>query len=324
MIPRVKTTAAASWLCLMSFALQAAPPLPNEPIRPVPRVMDGDPARIALGRQLFFDRRLSRDGTIACADCHLPRYGGTDARVPSRGVGGAQGTIKAPTVFNARFNIAQFWDGRAETLEKQLDGPIHNPVEMASSWPRIIRLLKGDSRFRQAFLAAYPQGLSEAALKDALASFERSLTTPDSPFDRWLCGDVDALGAQAKRGYRLFKSYGCIACHQGVNLGGNLYQRMGVFGDYFKDRGGPLTPADLGRFNVTKDPADRFYFKVPSLRMVALEKHFFHDGSASSRDRAIQVMAHYQLGHEIPAGERRAIAAFLRSLLGHHPLLERE
>jgi cytochrome c peroxidase len=250
------------------------------------------------------------------------KYGGTDETVPSRGVGGALGVIKTPTVFNSQFNIAQFWDGRARDLNEQLDGPIHNPAEMATDWPQIIGRLNKDHDFARRFRAAYPGGLSEHNLKDALVRFESTLLTPDSPFDRWLRGDDSALDPEQLAGYRLFKSYGCVACHQGVNVGGNLFQRMGAMEDYFKARGRPPRKADLGRFNVTGDTLDKFYFKVPSLRMVALERRFFHDGSAASLDEAIQTMARFQLGRDIPKPDRRRIAAFLRSLLGRNAMLD--
>ena len=308
------------WLLLAGLA-QAGEPRQWEPILPLSKRTDLDPARVAPGKALFFDARLSSDGTVSCATCHQMRYGGTDDKVPSQGVGGAKGAIKGPTVFNTRFNIAQFWDGRALNLHDQLDGPVHNPREMNSSWPAIGRMLKADEAFRTRFLKAYPEGISEKTLKDALVTFEESLVTVDSPFDRWLKGDDSALSNEQLEGYRLFKSYGCVACHQGVNVGGNLFQRMGVMEDYFEQRGRPETRADQGRFNVTGDEQDRHFFKVPSLRMVALEKVFFHDGSASSLDQAIKTMGRFQLGRDISEADRRLIAAFLHSLLGQHPLL---
>ncbi len=318
-----KPAAALCLFVLVGFhALLPASPLLDEPIRPIPGLDDQDPERVALGRHLFFSTELSADRSVSCASCHQPALGGTDREVPSRGAGGAAGNIKTPSVFNSRFNIAQFWDGRASSLEEQLDGPIHNPGELASSWPDIIARLKKDRAFYRRFRKTYPDGMNERTLKDALVAFERSLITPDSPFDRWLQGEEDAISPQVLEGYRLFKAYGCIACHQGVNVGGNLFQRMGLLDDYFRDRGGPLTRADLGRFNVTGYPEDRFYFKVPSLRLAALQRRFFHDGSAASLDEAIRVMGNYQAGREIPPRDRTAIAAFLASLVGKHPLLD--
>ncbi len=313
-------------LAFLSLVLLACAPnthaLLKEPILPVPAEHGQDPRKVALGRELFFDTDLSRDRRVACATCHKPDWGGADDRFPSTGAHATQGVIKTPTVFNARFNIAQFWDGRAATLEEQLDGPIHDPREMDSSWPLIIERLKEKRDFRKRFERVFPGGIDETSLKAALVAFEKSLITPGSPFDRWLQGDARAISDAAKRGYRLFKSYGCIACHQGINVGGNLFQRMGVRGDYFAERRRPISRVDLGRYNVTADPDDRFYFKVPGLRTVALQRYFFHDGEATSLDQAIQLMGRYQLGIDIPAGKRQEIAEFLRSLLGRHPLLE--
>ena len=307
--------------CLCAGLAHAGAPRQWEPILPLPEPRGLDAERVALGRALFFDPRLSSDGTVSCATCHIMEYGGTDRRVPSLGVGGAEGDIKAPTVFNSRFNIAQFWDGRALNLHQQLDGPVRSPREMNSSWPAIVAVLKADEAFRTRFESAYPEGINEHTLKDALVTFEQSLVTTGSRFDRWLKGDDSALSEEELKGYLLFKSYGCVGCHQGVNVGGNLFQRMGVMEDYFRERGTPETTADQGRFNVTGDEQDRYFFKVPSLRMVALERRFFHDGSAASLDEAIETMGRFQLGREIPAPDRQRIADFLRSLLGPHPLL---
>ncbi|WP_245832003.1 cytochrome-c peroxidase [Solemya velesiana gill symbiont] len=154
---------------------------------------------------------------------------------------------------------------------------------------------------------------------DAIASFERTLITPDSPFDRWLRGDEDALNEREKEGYRLFKSYGCIACHQGVNVGGNMFQRMGAIGDYFGDRGSEIVDADRGRFNVTGKDEDLYFFKVPSLRLSAINSPYFHDGSAKDLAEAIRVMGSYQLGRRIPEAHVSLIVAFLESLVGSHP-----
>jgi len=293
----------------------------GEPVLPIPRDPGQDPGKVALGARLFQDPRLSADNTLSCASCHRLAEGGADGLARSVGVGGALGPIKAPTVYNSGFNLAQFWDGRAASLEAQVAGPIHNPLEMASNWAQVLGKLRADPGYPAQFAALYPDGLTPANIEDAIAAFERSLVTPDSPLDLWLAGDATALTPQALRGYRLFKSYGCVACHQGVNLGGNLYQRMGALGDYFGDRGTVVGPADLGRFNVTGDPEDRHLFKVPGLRLAALTPPYFHDGSAPPLEEAIRVMARYQLGRTIPPGDMADIAAFLRSAVGRHPLL---
>ncbi len=283
--------------------------------QPVPKMLMLDGKKVELGRKLFIDKRLSADDTIACSHCHALDAGGVDGLVHSRGINGAEGTINAPTVFNSGFNFVQFWDGRALTLEEQIDGPVNNPVEMGSSWPQVMQKLGQDEQYRRTFAEIYSDGITAANIKDAIATFERSLTTPDSRFDQFLAGDLQALSKTERQGYEIFVSYGCIACHQGVNLGGNMFQQMGLMGDYFGDRGN-LTEADMGRFNVTGNPADRHYFKVPSLRNVALTAPYFHDGSAASLHQAVRVMAKYQLGRTVSDSDADAIVAFLNTLTG--------
>ncbi len=293
------------------------PAVRSEPISPLPEPPLEPIAKVALGDRLFHDPRLSSDGTVACAGCHDLGKGGTDRRARSLGVGGAVGSINAPTVFNAAFNFAQFWDGRAATLEAQVAGPLHDPAEMASNWTRVVASLQADPDYRRGFAAVYPDGITPDNVSDAIASFERTLVTPDAPFDRYLRGDREAIPPDAVEGYARFKSFGCTSCHQGVNVGGNLFQRFGAMGDYFADRGN-VTRADLGRFNVTGREADRHVFKVPSLRNVAVTAPYFHDGSAQTLDEAVAVMGRYQLGREIEAEDRRLIVAFLRTLTGHY------
>ncbi len=295
--------------------------LREEPILPIPAPPAEDPRKIALGKRLFQDPQLSKDKTISCERCHRLAEGGHDPRPFSKGVGGALGSVNAPTVYNSGLNLAQFWDGRAVNLEEQVNAPLQNPVEMAMNWPEVLRRLRADAGYQQAFRALYPDGISAANVRDAIAAFERSLLTWNAPFDRWLRGDETALSPQALRGYELFRSYGCIACHQGANVGGNLYQEMGAMGDYFADRGTPITQSDLGRFNVTHQPEDRHFFKVPSLRLAVRTAPYFHDASAKTLEEAIRIMGRYQLGREIPAEDIAPIIAFLQSLVGTHPLL---
>jgi len=306
----------------MGFSTLFGAGLKHEPILPLPRHQDLDQRLVALGDRLFHDVRLSQDNTLSCAGCHVLSSGGTDRLVHSIGVGGAQGGINAPTVYNSSFNFAQFWDGRADTLEEQAAGPVHNPAEMSSSWPEVVSKLAADQETVASFRASFAGGITPKNIALAIAEFERSLVTPNSRFDRWLRGEESALSKAEFRGYRLFKSYGCISCHQGANVGGNLYAYMGAMGDYFKDRGRPLTKADLGRLNVTGRDEDKHFFKVPSLRLAALTPPYFHDGSAATLEEAVQVMGRYQLGREIPREEIVAITAFIRSLVGEHVRLK--
>lgn len=288
----------------------------REPLAPLPTeapVLNA--SRVALGEKLFNDGILSKDGTVSCASCHPLERAGADNLPRSRGVGGALGTINAPSVFNASLNFSQFWDGRAATLEDQVSGPIHNPVEMASSWGEIIDRLQRRDDYREAFRQAYPEGINANSIADAIATFEKSLLTPNAPFDRYLQGEVGALTTDEIEGYARFKEMGCASCHQGVNIGGNLYQRFGVMGDYFASRG-DLQPSDRGRFNLTGLEEDRHVFKVPSLRNVALTAPYFHDGSVERLDDAVKIMAKYQLGRDLSDEDLRLIVAFLSSLTG--------
>jgi cytochrome c peroxidase len=289
----------------------------NEPIQPLPLSMNLDKRKVSLGKRLFHDTRLSRDNTIACASCHNLRLGGVDGQSKSVGIGGAVGEVNAPTVFNSGFNFRQFWDGRAKTLEEQIDGPIHHPSEMGSTWPEIIVKLQADAAYASAFTDIYSKEIDNIAIKDAIATFERSLITPNSSFDRFLRGEDSALTADEKQGYHLFKSYGCAACHQGVLLGGNLFEKFGAMNDYFADRGG-VTRADFGRFNVTERESDRFKFRVPSLRNVSRTGPYFHDGSTKTLEKAVNVMAKYQLGRHLSSDDVDLIAQFLRTLTGKY------
>lgn len=286
----------------------------NEPLLPLPNVPNLNPAKVMLGKQLFHDTRLSKDGSLSCASCHDLLHGGVDGLPHSRGVGGAEGAINAPTVFNASLNFRQFWDGRAATLEAQAAGPVTNPLEMATTWPEVVVRLKADRELARQFDDLYPDGLTEANVRSAIADFERTLLTP-SRFDRWLRGDELALNEAEKQGYALFKKHGCIACHQGVNVGGNLYQRFGIMRDYFAGKG-KLTDADLGRFSQTQKQEDRHLFKVPSLRNSALTAPYFHDASATTLEQAVSVMGLYQLGVTLPEADVKAIVTFLHSLTG--------
>lgn len=297
--------------------------LPNDgamqALRPLPLPRPQVPLRVSLGERLFFDTRLSADKTIACATCHRFDRGGADGQPVSTGIGGAHGPINAPTVFNSAYAFAQFWDGRAATLEEQAAGPVHNPLEMGSSWRVVLERLNADPAIRRDFALAYADGLTADNVANAIATFERTLITPDAPFDRYLAGDRRAMGQLAIDGYERFRDYGCISCHQGVLLGGNMYQKFGVLGDYFAKR--TLTTADLGRYNVTGREEDRHVFKVPSLRNVALTAPYFHDGSTDSLAVAVTIMGRYQLGRELSQEDVAAIVAFLESLTGKQPVV---
>lgn len=287
----------------------------DEPIQPIPPTIAVDGRKAALGEMLFSDPLFSRDNSVACVSCHNFGLGGTDQHARSIGIDGAVGEINAPTVFNVGFNFAQYWDGRAATLEDQIDGPINNPKEMGSSWPQVLEKIKQNPDYVEAFQRIYGNDISVASVKDAIATFERSLITPNSRFDRYLKGDSNAITTDEKAGYKLFKNYGCVACHQGVNVGGNMFAKIGIFGEYIDDRGN-VSKVDFGRYNVTHRERDRHVFKVPSLRNVALTAPYFHDGSAETLDKAVITMAKYQLGRQISDDDLRHIVLFLGTLTG--------
>ena len=289
-------------------------PRTREPIRPIEEI-DVDLEKVALGRALFHDPRLSKDDTTACVSCHDLANGGDDGLRVSVGTGGQAGTINSPTVFNTGLNFKQFWDGRADTLEEQIDGPVQSPIELGSLWPEVIAKLHAHESYPARFTALYPDGINRKNVKNALAEFMKSLTTPNSRFDQWLRGDDDALTALEERGYTLFKLYGCVSCHQGANVGGNMFQVFGVLNNYFEKRGN-ITDADLGRYNITADPLDRHAFKVPSLRVAALTAPYLHDGSAATLRDAVDAMFEFQLGRSAPDADKVAIVAFIETLAG--------
>ncbi len=289
-----------------------------EPIQPIPLKVELDEEKVELGNQLFHDPRLSSNDTISCATCHLLDKGGTDRRVTSEGMMGRNTGLNSPTVFNSGFHFRLNWDGEAATLEDQIDGPISTAKEMGGlTWPDLIYKLEQSTEYTTTFKQIYPDGMTRDTIKDALATFQRSLYTPNAPFDQYLRGQDNAISAAAKQGYNRFKSYGCVTCHQGMLVGGNMYQKLGVFGDYFADRG-TLIESDLGRYNVTKDDRDRHFFKVPSLRNVTLTAPYFHDGNAATLNEAIKLMGKYQLGVDIPQKDVDSIIIFLRTLTGEY------
>ena len=232
---RIATTGLV--LILVVGALYTSASTAAEPIRPIPTTVDADPKKVNLGRMLFFEKRLSKDDTVSCHSCHVLEQGGSDGRRVSVGVGNSEGFVNAPTVFNSANSIRQFWDGRADDLHSQIDGPVQSKVEMGALWPDVVTKLYLDPEYPELFDEIYPDGITRTTIKDAIAEFERVLITPNSRFDRWLGGDQDALTEQELRGYQLFKNYGCVSCHQGANVGGNMFQVFGVINSYFEARG---------------------------------------------------------------------------------------
>ncbi len=287
----------------------------SDPIKPIPNEVKVDAKKVQLGKKLFFDPILSKDGTISCATCHDLQNGGDDGLKFSFGIGGQEGNINSPTVYNAVFNFRQFWDGRAKDLKEQVTGPIENPVEMGHTMVDAVKILNQSKTYRENFNDVYPNGITKDNIADAIAEFEKMLITPDSPFDRYLKGDEEAISKKVKEGYLLFESKGCILCHHGVNVGGNFYNKFGIYKD--------ADSRHLGRYNITKREEDKYVFKVPSLRNIALTAPYMHDGRISTLKEAVELMTKYQLGRHMEQGDTEAIVAFLKSLTGELPAIVR-
>lgn len=289
----------------------------NAPVQPLPRDVQTDPAKVALGNTLYHDVRLSGDNTISCASCHGLDTGGCDQIPVSIGIDDQEGPINAPTVFNSAFQFAMFWDGRMTTLKEQAGGPVENPLEMGATWDEVLPKLAADEALMAEFHAVYPE-LNDENVRDAIAEFEVSLITPDSDFDRFLRGDADALSPEAKAGYGLFVKHGCATCHAGKILGGQSYEHMGYRKDYFGSLDREITEADAGRYNHTGNEADRGKFKVPTLLNIAVTYPYFHDGATQDLREAVAIMAEFNSGVRLPENERDAITAFLESLTGEY------
>ncbi len=289
-----------------------------EPILPLPSSVDVDMDKVVLGRSLYHDTMLSGDGTVACVTCHSLDHGGAEPRKTSKGIGGQIGPINSPTVLNSGYNFVQFWDGRAKDLQEQAEGPVANPAEMGANWDEVVQRLSENKEYAAAFAKLYDDGVTQANTTDAIAEYEKSLITP-SRFDKFLLGDQNAITDAERKGYATFKEVGCTACHTGINVGGTMFQKMGLVKDYFADRGTPLTDADMGRFNVSKNPAEKHFFKVPSLRNIELTPPYLHDGSQETLESTVKIMGTYQLGRELTDAQVNSIVTFLKSLTGELP-----
>jgi cytochrome c peroxidase len=292
------TSAAGPLILSPPFASSASPAsgTADEPIVPVPTVPPMDPKKVALGERLFLDPQLSGDNTRSCDTCHDLRTNGASANAHDKAVNGTDLRFNTPTVFNAALSFRFNWDGRFRTLETQAAASIENPHIMGSSLADAVRKLAENRQLARQFRSAYGREVNADDLINALASFERTLITPDSRFDRWLAGDTSALTAEEVSGYRLFKSLGCVSCHQGRNVGGNLFQRQGIFHPLASPR-----PEVL---------------RVPSLRNVATTPPYFHDGSAPTLDDAVRRMAYAQLDSSLTPEQVSQIVAYLRTLTG--------
>ncbi len=277
------------------------------------------PAKLDLGKMLYFDPRLSQSHSISCNSCHMVGMGGVDLQETSLGHRWQHGGRNAPTVYNAVFDVAQFWDGRAKDLEQQAGGPLVNPVEMDTTEAHVVEQLKGIPGYAAVFAKAFP-GASDPITFDnvrkAIAVFEATLITPNAPFDRYLRGNEKALDAKQKEGLAIFINKGCAACHSGINVGGGMYAPFGLV-----ERPGAdiLPPGDKGRFAVTKTVSDEYVFRVPSLRNIALTAPYFHTGKVWDLRQAVAIMGSSQLGANLSDAEVSQIESFLGSLTGNQP-----
>ena len=290
----------------------------KELIKPIQISFDQDRVKVELGKRLFFEPRLSKSGWITCNSCHNLSTGGADNLPTSIGHKWFFGPINSPTVLNAKFNLAQFWDGRAKDLKEQAKGPIANPIEMGSSHDLAVSALQSIPEYVQWFSEVYGEVYGDKEINidnvaDAIAAFEETLTTPNSKFDYWLNGYDEYISESEGEGYALFKAKGCITCHNGVGVGGNSYQKFGIAKPYDKDT------HTLGRYNVTKKEKDKYVFKVPLLRNIELTAPYFHDASTWSLNEAVNIMAEYQLGLNLTDDETNKIVAFLKTLTGDQP-----
>lgn len=285
-----------------------------EPISPIKPAAVKNAGMVELGKKLYFDPRLSKSGFISCNSCHNLSMGGTDNLKTSIGDKWQQGPINAPTVLNSSMNLAQFWDGRAKDLKEQAGGPIANPGEMAFTHELAVDVLRSIPQYVGEFKKVFGSDkIDIGKVTDAIAAFEETLVTPNSRFDKWLAGDKKALSDKELAGYTLFKTSGCVACHNGPAVGGNSFQKMGVVAPYKAS-----SPAE-GRSAVTGKDADRFNFKVPTLRNVELTYPYFHDGEAATLEQAVDVMGRLQLGKKFTEDETAKVVAFLKTLTGEQP-----
>lgn len=312
-----KTAQKTAFVCaaaILSFAgaVQAA-----EPVDPIEPVEVKNPALVELGKMLFFEPRLSRSGFISCNSCHNLATGGVDNLQTSVGDHWQKGPINSPTVLNSFGQIAQFWDGRAKTLAEQAAGPIANPLEMASTHEMAVKVIASIPGYAPYFEKAFGDAKVDIKrITEAMAEFERTLVTPNARFDKWLKGDKKAITAQELNGYNLFKSSGCTICHNGAQLGGQSFQKMGVVRPYETTNTAEGVKAISGR------DQDRMTFKVPMLRNVELTYPYFHDGAVWSLEESVSIMGDLQLGKRYTEQEIKDITAFLKTLTGDQPKIE--
>ncbi len=297
----------------------AAPEFQQEPVRPISNIPTVNPEKVSLGLALYNDTRISADNTISCATCHDLKKGGTDQLPVSIGIRDQEGPINAPTVFNAVYNLAQFWDGRTADLQEQASGPPLDMKEMGNvSFDGIVERLSADPALKARFAGLYPEGITQNSITDAIAEFEKTLITPNSAFDKYLKGDGSAMTPMQISGYDAFKRVGCATCHVGEALGGRSYEYVGLYGDYYADRGTEITDADKGRAKFTEKDKDLYRQKVPLLRNIALTPPYLHDATAKTVKDAVITMNTYQVKAKLSDEEIEAVTEFMNALTGEY------
>jgi cytochrome c peroxidase len=304
-------------LVALFAAARATATSTGEPIEPLPLTVDLNAALVQLGERLFADPNVSHGRTRSCASCHPLDAAGVDGQ--PRATAATAGTTlrNTPTIFNVGFNRFLNWDGATERLEPHDERVLLKPALMGTTWKELLERLSSTRDYAPLFAALPSPGVTRDNVLAALASYERSLVTPNSRFDRYLRGERSALSAEELQGYLLFKDYGCVQCHQGINIGGNLLQKFGVFTETAASATGGA-PVDQGRFDATGRPRDRGVFRVPSLRNVAVTAPYFHDGRAPTLEAAVYTMARVQLGRDLAPEQIRMIVAFLGTLTGEY------
>lgn len=299
----------------------------NEPVQVLPATIPYDERKASLGMDMFNDTRISLNNTIFCASCHILGIGGADEddERTSLGIYDQAGGVNAPTVYNSVFNIRQFWNGRAADLKEQAAGPPENPVEMGDqSWAQIVDRLSTDKKLVARFETLYPgEGLTQSSVTDAIAEYEKTLLTPGSRFDEYLAGNESAISEDELAGYYAFKDNSCATCHTGKILGGQSFEKLGIFEDYFADRElrAPeieYNSDDEGLKGFSGNESDLHKFKTPALRNVALTPPYFHDGSYATLEDAVSAMFRFELGKEAPEKDLDKIVLFLGTLTGKH------
>ena len=289
----------------------------QEPIFPIPQKVEVDENKVKLGEILFFDSRLSKNNTLSCASCHQLDTGGDDNVAIGISISGGLHIINTPSIFNAVYNFRQNWNGSAKSLHEQIELLMISQHEFDNTWDTVVAKLASDTNLINKFTLNYADGITKNNIIDALVEFEKTLITPNSRFDRFLRNESNDLTKEELAGYKLFKELGCISCHQGINIGGNLYQKFGVFYNYLAEQGNK-SKSNHGRMNITGRLIDDNVFKVPSLRNIAVTAPYFHDGSANTIVEAIDIMGRTQLGRDLDIDEIILIKAFLQTLTGEY------